>query len=74
MVAGFHPGDFRPDFLDHRRGFVAEHRRQFDAASPARHRQVAVADPGRRDPQQHLARLGRIEIDGLDRHIGTGIE
>jgi len=64
-------GHLRPDALDHAGALVPEHHRPAAVAEVALGQvQVGVADACRRDPHEHLAVAGRVELDRLDRERG----
>jgi len=64
VVAGLDAGDAGADFDDDAAAFMAEHGREdaFRIIAAERER-VGVADAGRGDLHQHLARLGRRDVD-----------
>jgi hypothetical protein len=67
VVADLHRGDSGPDLADDPGAFMAEDRRKDSLRILALQRVgVGVADPGRHDLDQHLARLRAIEVDLVD--------
>src|SRR5436190_12912006 len=66
-VAGLDHRHALADRLHGARALVAEHGGQRDRGLALLEMQVAAAHPGRSHPDQHLATLGRVELDGLDR-------
>ena len=71
MVARLHALDPRAD-LGHDAGrLVAEHERQRLRQIAVDHVEVAVADPARRDADEHLPGLRRRQLDVEDLHGAT---
>src|SRR5207342_2377210 len=70
MVARLHAGYARPDFTHHACAFMAEDRGEDALAVESVERiSIGVADTGRHDLDQHLARLWpfKVELDDLER-------
>jgi hypothetical protein len=55
MVTGHDMGDAHTDRLDDARALMAEHHGNGERYGPVHHGQIAVAQTGRRDGDQHLA-------------------
>ena len=73
MIARLHAGHARPHLADHAGALMAEDRgEQALAVEPVERVGVGMADAGRHDLDQHLARLGafEIELDDLERLLG----
>src|SRR5262249_38786027 len=66
-VARREPLDALAELLDDPGRLVPEQRRERLCHAVVEHVQVAVADPGRLDADEHLARARRVEDDLLDR-------
>ena len=74
MVAHFQALDARPQFLHHARRFMPQHHGQGPFAHTGDHGQVRMTHPGRRDLDQNLVRLRRVQVHFLDLHgQGGGI-
>jgi len=67
VVAGPDRGDRRPDLAHDARAFVPEHERRPDRPVAARRVEIALADAGGLDLDEHFARTGRVELGGFDR-------
>ena len=65
-VTALQVGDAGPAFFDDARRLVAEHHRHDARPVAVDDRKVGVAEAGGGDLHQHLARAGRIQLDGLD--------
>jgi hypothetical protein len=78
MIAFLEAGHPRPDIDDDAGPLMAEDRRKQPLRIGARQRVgIGVADPGRLDFDQHLARFGavephRLDRQGLTRPVGDG--
>ena len=66
VVTGGDPGDARADLLDDPRALVAEHHRQPRREVTVHDVQVGVAQPRMGVADQHLPRLGAVEVELLD--------
>src|SRR5207244_6543592 len=74
VLAAREPVDPLADLLDDAGALVSEHHRPATLAELAVSKpHVGVADAGRRDAHEHLARLRRIELDLLDAHRPSGL-
>lgn len=69
MIAGRHVRDTGADGFDHPGPLVPEHHRRRERNRPVDHRQVAVAEPGRRYRDQHLPRSRIADLQVVD-HLG----
>ena len=75
MVAGLHAGDARADFAHDPRALMAEHAgEQTLRIEPVQRVGIGVADAGRLDLNQHLARPGAFEIELDDLEWPFGFE
>ena len=73
VVAGRDPYDTFPDRLDHTRALVADQDRQrMSPTAGLDDVQVRVANAARRDPDDHLAGAGRVELELGDREAVRG--
>ena len=63
MITGLQPGDARPDFLDDSRAFVAAHDREPGHDVTVPEMLVGVAQAGRHVADEHLAGLGRVQVE-----------
>jgi hypothetical protein len=68
MILRLQAGDAWADFLDNSGGLVTRHSRQSPRPQILDRGQIGVAKPGANNFVQHLARTGRVEVDGLDGH------
>ena len=67
MIAGTHLRHRRSDFTHDAGALVAEHERRLDGPVSAGRMEVAVADAGGFDFDEHFAKPWRVELGRLDR-------
>ena len=63
MIAGLQPGDAFADFLDDARALVAAHNREPGHDVTVPEVLVRVAQASRHEADQHLAGLGRVQVE-----------
>ena len=72
-VAHRHRADRRADRLDDPCRFVAEHLRARPDERPVQAVEVAVTEPARLDPDEDLARTGRVVLDDVDDEVVSAV-